>query len=334
MSYEKIISELKQKKFHPIYFLSGDEPYFIDKISEYIEHNVLAEHERDFNQTVFYGKDAKVSTIIETCKRFPMMSEKQVVIIKEAQHLANNMGEFEDYINNPQPSTLLVFCYKYKKIDKRKAVGKLIAKNSVFLLSDKIKDYKLPDWILGKVKEYDFTINQKNAMLLSEYLGNDLGKIEKELEKLKVVIKPGSEIDGTVIENNIGISKDYNIFELQTAIGTKDVIKANKIISYFSKNEKAHPLVLTVGFLFSYFSKVITVQFSDNKNNDGALAKEVGVNPYFLTEYKKAIRNYSPTKLVKIIGYLREVDLKSKGVNNTSATQSDLLRELIFKIMH
>ncbi|MDB4088119.1 DNA polymerase III subunit delta [Flavobacteriales bacterium] len=334
MSYEKIISDLKQKKFQPVYFLSGEEPYFIDQISEYIEHNVLEEHERDFNQTIFYGKDAKVSSIIETCKRFPMMSERQVVIIKEAQHLAKDIGEFEDYLNNPQPSTLLVFCYKYKKIDKRKAVGKLIAKNSVFLVSDKIKDYKLPEWILGAVKNFGFSINQKNAMLLSEYLGNDLGKIEKELEKLKVVIKPGSEINGTVIENNIGISKDYNIFELQNAIGNKDVVKANTIINYFSKNEKAHPLVLTVGFLFSYFSKVITVQFSKNKSNDVVLAREVGVNPYFLKDYKIAIRNYSPTKLVKVIGYLRESDLKSKGVNNSSTTQSDLLKELIFKIMH
>ena len=334
MSYEKIISDLKQKQYQPVYFLSGEEPYFIDKISEYIEHNVLAEHERDFNQTVFYGKDAKVSSIIETCKRFPMMSDKQVVIIKEAQHLANNMGEFEDYIKNPQPSTLLVFCYKYKKIDKRKAVGKLIAKNSVFLVSDKVKDYKLPDWIMGAVKNFGFTINQKNAMLLSEYLGNDLGKIVKELEKLKVVIKPGTEIDGNVIETNIGISKDYNIFELQTAIGTKDVVKANKIINYFSKNEKAHPLVLTVGFLFSYFSKVVTVQFSKNKGNDGILSRETGVNPYFLKDYKLATKNYSANKLVKIIGYLRETDLKSKGVNNISATQSDLLKELIFKIMH
>lgn len=334
MSYEKIISNLKQKSFDPVYFLSGEEPYFIDKISDYIEHNVLEEHERDFNQTIFYGKDAKVSSIIETCKRFPMMSERQVVIIKEAQHLNKDLEEFTDYLNNPQPSTLLVFCFKYKKVDKRKAIGKIISKNSVLLVSEKIKDYKLPEWILGEVKKFGFTINQKNALLLSEYLGNDLGKIVKELEKLKVVIKPGSEINGQIIEENIGISKDYNIFELQKAIGTKDILKANTIINYFSKNEKAHPLVLTVGFLFSYFSKVITVQFSKNKGNDGILAREVGVNPYFLNDYKLATRNYSPAKLVKIIGYLRESDLKSKGVDNSSSTQTDLLKELIFKIMH
>lgn len=334
MSYETIISDLKQKKYQPVYFLSGDEPYFIDKISEYIEHNVLQENERDFNQTIFYGKDTKASSIIETCKRFPMMSDKQVVIVKEAQHLAKDIGEFEEYIKNPQPSTLLVFCYKYKKIDKRKAVGKLLAKNSVFLVSEKVKDWKLPDWIKGAVTNYGFTINQKNSMLLSEYLGNDLGKIVKELEKLKVVLKPGEEISGTVIEDNIGISKEYNIFELQTAIGNKDVLKANKIINYFSKNEKAHPLVLTVGFLFSYFSKVVTIQFSKNKGNDGILAKEAGVNPYFLKDYKLATKNYSANKLVKIIGYLRESDLKSKGVNNVSSSQSDILKELIFKIMH
>mgnify|MGYP000743012364 CR=1 FL=1 len=334
MSYDKIISDLKQNKFQPIYFLYGEEPYFIDKISDYIEDHALEEHERDFNQTVFYGKDSPPSAIIETCKRYPMMAEKQVVIVKEAQHLAKVLAEFEEYIKQPQPSTILVFCYKYKKIDKRKAVGKLINSQTEAFHSEKIKDYKLPDWLGKMVTENGFSINPRNTLLLSEYLGNDLGKIDQELEKLKVILKPGSEISNVVIENHIGISKDYNVFELQSAIATKNMEKAARIVQYFSKNEKGHPFVLTIGALFSYFSKICIAQFSSNKNNDQALAREVGVNPFFLKEYKVAMRNYSAVKLVKIIGYLRDYDLKSKGVNNSSTTHSDLLKELLFKIMH
>lgn len=334
MSYSQIISELKQKKFHPVYFLYGDEPYFIDKISDFIEKNALEEHEKDFNQTILYGKDTQPSTIIETSKRFPMMAEKQVVIVKEAQHLSSKIAEFEAYINQPQPSTILVFCYKYKKLDKRKSIGKLINSKTVCLHSEKIKDYKLPEWIGQTVASNGFKISPKNTSLLSEYLGNDLGKIEKEIDKLKVILKPGAEIDNLAIENHIGISKDYNVFELQSAIATKNMEKVARIVQYFSKNEKGHPFVLTIGSLYSYFSKICIAQFSSNKHNDQALAREVGVNPFFLKEYKIAMRNYSPTKLVKIIGYLRDYDLKSKGVQNSSTSHSDLLKELMFKIMH
>ena len=334
MNYSEIISELKQKKYAPVYFLYGDEAYFIDKISDYIEKNGIAEHERDFNQTVFYGKDSKVEHIIETCKRFPMMAEKQVVLVKEAQHLSKYIADFEGYFNNPQPSTILVICYKYKKPDKRTSLGKMITKHTVSFNSELIKDYKLPEWIGQCVSANKFNINPKNTHLLAEYLGNDLGKIEKEIEKLKVLLPPGSEIDSKAIEEHIGISKEYNVFELQTAIGTKNMEKAARIVQNFSKNEKAHPLVMTIGSLYSYFTKVCIAQFSTNKNNDQALAREIGTSPYFLKDYKVAIRNYSAVKLVKIIGYLREYDLKSKGVKNTSASQGELLRELLFKIMH
>ena len=334
MSYNQIIADLKQRKFNPIYFLYGDEPYFIDKIAKFIEENALEKHEKDFNQTILYGKDTQPSAIVEVSKRFPMMAERQVVIVKEAQHLSTVLDKFEAYINQPQPSTILVFCYKYKKLDKRKAIGKLINSKTVCFHSEKIKDYKLPDWIGQSVSAHGFNISPKNTLLLTEYLGNDLGKVEKEIEKLKMVLKPGSEISNSVIEHHIGISKDYNVFELQSAIANKNMEKVARIIQYFSKNEKANPFVLTIGALYSYFSKICIAQFSSNKNNDQALAKEVGVNPFFLKEYKIAMRNYSPTKLVKIIGYLREYDLKSKGVNNSSASHSDLLKELMFKIMH
>ena len=334
MNYSEIISQLKQKKYAPVYFLYGDEAYFIDKISDYIEKNAIAEHERDFNQTIFYGKDSKVEHIIETCKRFPMMAEKQVVLVKEAHHLSKYIADFESYFNNPQPTTILVICYKYKKPDKRTSFGKMVTKKTVNFNSELIKDYKLPEWIGQCVSANKFNISPKNTHLLAEYLGNDLGKIEKEIEKLKVLLPSGSEIDSKAIEEHIGISKEYNVFELQTAIGTKNMEKAARIIQNFSKNEKAHPLVMTIGSLYSYFTKVCIAQFSSNKSNDQALAREIGTSPYFLKEYKVAIRNYSAVKLVKIIGYLREYDLKSKGVKNTSATNGELLRELLFKIMH
>mgnify|MGYP000341999330 CR=1 FL=1 len=334
MDYQQIISDIKNKKYAPIYFLAGEEPYFIDKISDYVEHNVLEDHERDFNQTIFYGKDSAPSQIIETCKRFPMMSEKQVVIIKEAQHLATKLEEFEDYINQPQPSTILVFCHKYKKLDKRKSIGKLITKKTTFFASDKIKDYLLPKQIESQVKSNGLVINQKNSLLLSEYLGNNLGKIEMEIEKLKGILPPGGEINSTAIEEHIGISKEYNVFELQKAIATKNHTVAYKIANHFGKNEKANPFVLTIGFLFSYFSKVAVLQFSNNKNNDNVLAKEAGISPYFLKDYKVATSHSSNVQLVKIVGYLKEYDLKSKGVNNTTTSHNDLLKELLFKILN
>ena len=334
MNHQEILTDVKEKKLQPIYFLEGEETYFIDMISDYIEENVLEEHEKDFNQIFFYGKDSDPNQIIETCKRFPMMSDKQVVIIKEAQHLNKVLDQFENYFKQPQPSTILVFCYKYKNLDKRKAITKVIAKNSVYFTAAKIKDYQLSAWIENQVKRHKLKIDGRNASLLAEYLGNDLSKIENELAKLAMILKPGGEISSHAIEDHIGISKDFNVFELQHAISTKNQEAAYKIAHYFGKNEKAHPFVLTVGFLFSYFSKVSVVAFSKNKGNDNALAKEAGISPYFVKDYKLAARHYSPTKLVKIIKYLKEYDLKSKGVNNTSASHNDLLKELLFKILN
>ncbi len=334
MNHQEILSDLKQKKLQPIYFLEGEETYFIDMISDYIEDHLLEEHERDFNQTIFYGKDADPNQVIETCKRFPMMSDKQVVIIKEAQHLIKVLDKFDSYFKQPQPSTILVFCYKYKTLDKRKAITKVIAKNSVYFTASKIKDYQLPAWIEKQASSHKLKIDGRNASLLAEYLGNDLSKVENEISKLAMILKPGGEITAQAIEDHIGISKDYNVFELQNAISAKNHEAAYKIAYYFGKNEKAHPFVLTLGFLFSYFSKVSVVAFSKNKGNDNALAKEAGISPYFIKDYKNAARNYSPTKLVKIVKYMKEYDLKSKGVNNTSANHNDLLKELLFKILN
>lgn len=335
MSFEKIISDLKQNKFAPIYMLMGEEPYFIDKISDYIEHNALAEHERDFNQTIFYGKDSNELDIIATAKRFPMMAEKQVVIIKEAQQLSN-IGAFEEYVKSPQASTILVFCHKYKKVDGRKPIGKLFKKHGVVFTSDKLRDYQLPDFIKKTAMENKLSINPKNTLLLAEYLGADLSKIEGQIKKLKMILSEGAEITTDAIEKNIGISKEYNIFELQSALSKKDVLKAVKITNYFAKNPKTNPMVMSIAGLYSYFTKVLMVSVSKNRGNDNVIAKEIGVHPFFVKEYNIAIRNYSPGKLVKIIGYLREYDLKSKGVNNTatSTPHSELMKELLFKILH
>jgi DNA polymerase-3 subunit delta len=264
-----------------------------------------------------------------------MMAEKQVVIVKEAQQL-KDIQRFENYVKSPQASTILVFCHKYKKIDGRKSVGKILKKTSVMFTSNKLRDYELPDWIKKIVSANKMVINPKNTLLLAEYLGADLAKIEGQIEKLKVVLPAGSEITTEVIEKNIGISKEYNIFELQSALAKKDILKAVKITNYFAKNPKSNPMVMTISGLYSYFSKVLGVHVSSNKGNDNAVAKEIGVHPFFVKEYNLATRNYSPGKLVKIIGYLRDYDLKSKGVNNnaTYTPHSELMKELMFKIMH
>lgn len=333
MSYEQIISSLKKKEYKPIYFLMGEEAFFIDKITDYISHNVLQEHERDFNQTILYGKDTNIDEIIAVAKRFPMMSEYQVVIVKEAQHV-KKIEDLEKYLTQPLNSTLLVINYKFKKLDKRKAISKLIAKVGVLFESEKIRDYKIPDWINAKVKDSELTIQPKNTMLLAEFLGTDISKIENELNKLKLILPKGSEITTEAIEKNIGISKDYNIFELQTALAKKDVLKSNRIAVYFAQNPKNNPFVLSISSLFNYFSKVLQLHFSKNKQNDNVLASELKVHPFFVKEYKMAAQNYSPKKLVKIIGYLREYDLKSKGVDNNTTDEGELLKELLFKILH
>ena len=332
-NFNQILSDLRAKKYQPIYFLMGDEPFYIDQITNYISKHVLEEHEKDFNQTVLYGKDTSVDEIIAVAKRFPMMSEHQVVIVKEAQHI-RNIEAIEAYAKQPLASTLLVINYKYKKLDKRKAAAKTISKNALLFESEKLRDYQIPDWISKEVGTSGLTIDPKNAGLLAEFLGTDLNKIHNELQKLKLILPKGEAITTEVIEKNIGISKDFNVFELQTALAKKDILKANRIAKYFEQNPKDNPFVVTISSLFNYFSKILQLHFSKNKNNDQVLAGELKVHPFFVKEYKMAARNYPPKKLIKIIGYLREYDLKSKGVNNISATDGDLLKEMLFKILH
>ncbi|MFW5656418.1 MAG: DNA polymerase III subunit delta [Bacteroidota bacterium] len=334
MDFQQIISELKQKKYHPIYFLTGDEPYFIDIISNYIAKNVLTDQEKEFNQTVLYGKDTDMATIINTAKRYPMMATHQVVIVKEAQEIGN-MDLLIHYLEKPLNSTILVFNYKYKNLDNRKNLTKTIKNKTLFFESKKLYDDKIPGWINSFLKARKKTITPEAAVMLTEFLGNDLSKIANEIEKLIITLPPEIEkITPTHVEKNIGISKDYNNFELQKAIGTGNVIKANQIVNYFGNNPKQNPMALTIASLYGFFSKVLRYHLMKNKADNRAVTSALQISPYFIRDYQQAARRYPPAAIVRNISLLREFDLKSKGVNNASTPPEELLKELIFKIMH
>jgi len=331
-SFDHIISNLKNQIYHPVYLLFGEESFFIDEISDYIEKNVLSEQEKEFNQSVVYGKDAKVPAIISMAKRYPMMANYQVLIVKEAQEL-DDVEDFLPYVENPLTSTLLVLCYKYGKVDKRKAFYKTVDKTGIAFESPRIYDNKIPDWIESYVGKIGYTITQKANYMLLEFLGNDLSKIVNEIGKLTINIPRGSQITEDYIERNIGISKDFNVFELQKALGKKDVYKANQIIRYFAANPRENPLVKVLPILFSFFSKILLLHYIEDKSRNGA-ASALSVNPFFIQDYQAAARNYPPAKVIQVISLLREYDLKAKGVDNVSASDGDLMLELVFRILH
>ncbi len=348
---DQILLDLKRKIFKPVYFLSGEEAYYIDIISDYIENNALDEADREFNQTVVYGKDTELASILGLAKQFPMMSDYQVVIVKEAQNIKefNKKGSDDDsessgntnavvqaflnYLKSPQPTTILVFCYKYKTIDKRSAIGKALQKQSVYIESSKLYDNKIPEWISNYVKERKYSIGPKAAFMMAEFLGNDLSKIANEINKLFINLPEGNEITVELVQDNIGISKEFNVFELQNALGNKDILKVNQIINYFAANEKEHPLVMVLSSLYNYYTKILKFHFLKDKSKFAA-AGALGVNPFFVDGYMKAAGNYPTAKLKHIFAYLKEYDLKSKGVNNSSLGSGDLLKELMFKILH
>lgn len=327
---KKIITDINQKKIAPIYFLTGEEPYYIDGICNYIDKNVLAEEEKGFNQVILYGKDTTIDDIIAQAKRYPMMAERQVVIVKEAQDLAKTIDQLESYVANPQPSTVLVICYKYKKLDARKKLSKFIKEKGVLFESKKLYDNQVPDWIMRVLAGKGYTIAPKAAQMLTDFLGNDLAKINNELEKLQIIIPKNSEITPAIIEENIGISKDYNNFELQNAIGERNMAKAFSIIQYFGQNPKNNPLIVTVSLLYSFFTKILKYHSLTNK---AEASKVLGVNPYFIKDYQLAAKNYPMKNVSLIIKHLREIDLKSKGVGASNISQADLLKELLVKIM-
>ncbi len=333
MTFEQITADINRKIYHPVYLLHGEEPYFIDAITDLIEKTVLTETEREFNQTIVYGRDIEIGSIIDMARRFPMMANYQVVIVKEAQELEKKIEDLQPYIDRIQPSTILVLAYKYKKFDKRKTLAKSIEKKGVLFESAKLYDNQVPSWINEQIKAKGFAIRPEATQMLAEYLGTDLSRISNEIEKLLINLPAGSTIDGTIIERNIGISKDYNVFELQNALGTKDIKKANRIINYFAANTKQNPTIMVVTVLFGFFMKLMIYhQLTDKSRNNAASA--LSVNPFFVKDYITAAENYSFRKLRAIIGLLREYDLRLKGINNGSTDESELLRELIFKILH
>jgi DNA polymerase-3 subunit delta len=332
MTYDQILTDLKNKIYYPLYFLCGEEPYFIDQISDFIEENVLDETEKAFNQSILYGRDSDTENIIPVVKRYPMMASHQVVIIKEAQEM-RKIEDLQSYFENPLTSTVLVMCFKYKKIDKRRGFFKAIEKNGVYYESSRLYEDKIPDWIRNYLRQYNYTVTPKAAGLLTEYLGADLARITNEIGKLLINVPSPAEINEDHIEQNIGISKDYNIFELQKALGSRNILKANQIINHFAANEKDNPLVKVVSILNGFFVKVLMYHNLTDKSRN-AVATALSVNPYFVTDYQTAAQNYGQEKIMNVISFFREYDLKSKGVDNASASDGELLKELVYKILH
>jgi len=332
-SYEEIISDLKKRIFKPVYFLAGEEPYYIDLITEYIEQNVLTEAEKPFNQLILYGEETTILSIIETSRRFPMMASHQVVIVKEAQSL-KKIEDLIVYLEKPLRSTILVFNYKYKVIDKRTKLYKALETHAEYFESARLRDYQVPAWIERYLMTQGIRTDPQASAMLTEYLGTDLHKIVNELNKLIITLPAGKPlITASLIEKNIGISKDYNNFELQKAIGEKNVLKANMIVKYFTGNPKDNPITLTIASLFSYFTKLLTYHYLPDKSKNN-VAAALKINPYFVRDFEMSASKYNVSKTVHVISLLRTYDMKSKGYGDLSSEPGDLLKELVYKILH
>lgn len=329
---KQLVADIKNKKLKPIYFLMGEEAYYIDKISDFIEVSVLAEEDRGFNQMVLYGRDVSVDDIVGNAKRYPMMAEYQVIIVKEAQDLSRTIENLAKYAENPQPTTVLVVNYKYKKIDKRKALYKTLKKTGVVYESKKLYENQVADWIRRVLSPKKYTISPKAAQMLVEFLGTDLSKINNELEKLQIILPEGTQISPDHIEENIGISKDYNNFELRKAVGERNAIKAHKIVNYFADNPKDNPMVVTVLLLFNFFSQLLHFHGLKDKS-PRSVASALKINPYFVKEYITAARNFPMRKVSAVVATLREFDVKGKGVGSNAVPQGDLLKELMVRIL-
>lgn len=334
VTYYEIARDLKNRIYKPVYYLMGEESYYIDKISEYISQTVLTEEEKEFNQTVMYGSDIDVATIINTAKRYPMMAEHQVVIVKEAQNI-KNIEQLAYYVQKPLLSTILVICHKHGVLDRRKKLAAIIEKEGVLFESKKIKETQLPGFITSYLKRKSVDIEPKSTEMMAEFVGTDLSRMAGELEKLVLTLPVGQKrITPELIERNIGISKDYNNYELRSALIAKDVLKANKIIKYFEENPKTNPIQMTLSVLFNFFSNLMLVYYAPDKTEQG-VALQLGLkSPWQAREYLAAVRKFSGVKVMEIIGEIRYCDARSKGVENSSLKDGELLRELIYKILH
>jgi DNA polymerase-3 subunit delta len=334
LDFNSLLKELKSGQFKPLYFLHGDESFFIDTISNYIEKNALPEAEQSFNQTILYGKETDHLTVVDVARRYPMMSAFQVVILKEAQEM-KTLAKLQTYVEQPMPTTVLVICYKHKKLNLNSAFGKALKKQAVILEAKPLYDNQVPEWIVSYLKGKKLKIGPAAAELVAEYLGTNLGKVANELDKLAINLPEGSEVSGKHIEENIGISREYNVFELQRALALRDTVKANRIIRYFISNPKKNPLVVVIGTLYNYFSKIYMLHFLKN-TPDKELQSKLGLRSgYFLREYRQAARHFNRRQTEAVISILKEYDLKSKGVdfNSTNAPDGALLTEMVWRIL-
>ena len=332
MDHNIVLKDIKQKKFEKVYFLHGEESYYIDVITQSLLDNVLEEHERDFNQTIVYGKEQDVSSLVADLRSYPMMSDRRLLVLKEAQEM-KDIDKLESYFENPTDTTIFVLNYKHKTFDSRKKLIKLAASNGLVYKSDKVRDYQMTDWIRSYVKSPGYEISSKATMLLVEFLGNDIGKVANELDKLSLLIQKGTTINEVHIEENIGISKDYNIFELTNSLGTYDVPKAFRIVKYFEHNPKAAPLVMVVPTLFKFFSQLMRIHFLQNKSKE-AIASALKVHPFVAGELLSSSKIYNPKKIAANMQILNEYDLKSKGVGAAGTNESELMKEMIYRLMH
>ena len=334
LSCDDILKELRAKQYRPIYYLMGEESYYIDLIADYITDNVLSETEKEFNLTVVYGADVDIATVINAAKRYPMMSEYQVVIVKEAQAI-RNMEELSFYLQKPLNSTILVICHKHGTLDKRKKLAAEVEKVGILFESKKIKDSQLPAFINSYMKRKGIDMEPKASAMLADFVGTDLSRLTGELEKLIITLPAGQKrVTPEQIEKNIGISKDYNNFELRSALVEKDILKANKIIKYFEENPKTNPIQMTLSLLFNFYSNLMLSYYSPEKTEQG-IASWLGLkSPWAARDYLIAMRRYNGVKTMQIIGEIRYADAKSKGISNASMSDGDILRELVFKILH
>lgn len=334
VTYEEIVRNSKNEVYSPIYFLMGEEDYYIDRISDYLVNHVLTETEKEFNLTVLYGADTDIATVINAAKRYPMMSKYQVVVVKEAQHL-RNIEELTYYLQKPLASTILVFCYKHGALDRRKKITAEIEKAGVLFESKKLKEAQLPGFISSYLKRKQVEIEPKASEMMAEFVGADLNRMAGELEKLIITLPAGQKrITPELIERNIGISKDYNNFELRNALIAKDVLKANQIVKYFEENPKNNPLQVTLAVLFNFFANLMLAYYAPEKTDQG-IAAQLGLrSPWQSKDYMIAMQKYSGVKVMQIIGAIRECDAKSKGIGNPSTPDGELLRSLVYMILH
>ncbi|RLD39403.1 MAG: DNA polymerase III subunit delta [Bacteroidetes bacterium] len=330
--FDEILSDLRNKIYHPVYLLAGDEAFFIDELTDYIDENILNPMEKEFNQTIVYGLDSNVFDLISMARRFPMMANYQVLIVREAQHLKGSEN-LEIYLKNPLKSTILVLAYKHKKIDKRTKLYKLAKEKGVVFSSPRLWDNQVPNWIDKRVRSMGFTIEYRECFILAEYLGADLAKIDNELKKMSMNISPGARITDILIEENVGISKDYNVFELQNALISRDVMKANRIINHFAANPKENSIFMVLPVLHNFFFRTMVLS-QLKKLEPREISSKLKIKPSQLAQYQKALSQYGVMKLASIIQEIKDYDMKAKGLGNANASQGELLRELIYKILH